>query len=127
MQLDENSAEKEMTLDEEMGKSIGKITGGIKSYLKSREPRNLRINGVGVVNEWKKLADAYFGECPNCKSMVTFELKRASHKFTYTWVPIARWNKKYYIVCPNSAFSEHGWEISAEKAREILERRKINK
>jgi len=102
--------------------------GIIRNYFKDREPRNIRINGTGAVNEWKKLADAHLGECPSCKKIVTFKLMRACYKFTHTWIPILRWHKKYYIVCPDCGESRNeGWEISAEEAKKIIEMHKKNK
>lgn len=77
----------------------------------------MRINGIGTIPSYKKITDIYSEKCPICHNTVVFKLVESAKKFTMYWIPIAKWSKKYYAVCP---ICEHGQEVSKEKAEELM-------
>lgn len=65
----------------------------------------------------KKLAYLGIAKCGNCKNWVHFNLFEVANKVSVYFVPVAKFNKKYYMVCGvcNAAI-----EISAEQKDEAL-------
>ena len=77
----------------------------------------MRINGIGTIPSYKKITNIYSKDCSICHNNVVFELVEVAKKFTMYWIPMAKWNKKYYINCP---ICEHGKEISEQEAQELI-------
>ena len=75
-----------------------------------------RINGIGKVPDFKKISDVYFGECETCKKMVVLELICQSKKFTVYWIPVAKWQKEFFIFCPKC---DSGIKVSVERVEEL--------
>lgn len=56
-------------------------------------------------------------ECPSCHSVGGMTLYENSFRPTVMFVPVAKFNVKYYIFCQ---FCERGGEVDKEKARAII-------
>jgi len=65
----------------------------------------------------KKLADIGFNKCPNCKNYSWFYLCELSSKVKVYFVPVAKFNKKYYMVC---SVCSAGLELTSKEKDEIL-------
>ena len=76
------------------------------------------VNGIGTTKGLKKINDTYFGKCPACHEMVIFALVQTAKKFKMYWIPVATWDKQYYIVCPKC---DHWYGTSDEQINKIKE------
>ena len=47
----------------------------------------------------KKVCDASINECSNCKDISTFEIRTMEKTAGMFFVSMAKWDKKYYLVC----------------------------
>lgn len=75
----------------------------------------LIIGGWGKKSE--KVADAGINKCKNCNNRSLFEVRTLSNTVSAFFVPVAKWNKRYYLVCLTC---EAGFEIPEESAKELL-------
>lgn len=66
----------------------------------------------------KKIADLGLKECENCHNIVGFELREVSKTAKLYFVPIAKWEKKYFIVCP---ICEAGYEVNEFKKNKVIQ------
>lgn len=81
----------------------------------------MRINGIGTIDDSKKIADIYSAKCSHCNNTVTFELLQHVKKFTMYWIPVTSWHKQFYTICP---ICGHGQKISVEEA-ELLKQQHL--
>jgi len=62
------------------------------------------MSGLPVVFGWGKKGKfiGYVGidKCPNCKNYVHFSIYEYSNRVNIYFVPIVKFNKKNYLVCP---------------------------
>jgi hypothetical protein len=66
----------------------------------------------------KSLGDGFIATCRHCSNTRPFSVVETSRKITLYWLPVAKWNKQYYYICP---VCSHGFEIpSKELAQRIL-------
>ena len=65
----------------------------------------------------KAIAYAGIAKCENCKNYGHYYLVEASKKASVLFVPIAKWSKKYYLVC---SICEVGFEVTESEKQEIL-------
>lgn len=58
-------------------------------------------------------------ECENCHNENHFQVRESSKKATLYFIPVAKWDKHYWLVCP---ICQYGVELdSIEQARAIIE------
>lgn len=74
------------------------------------------IAGWGKDN--KKIAEAGIRRCDNCNNYTTWEIYKTSKKTTLYFIPIAKWKKKYFLVCTTCNAS---YELKKSKKDEFLE------
>lgn len=71
--------------------------------------------GLPVVFGWGKKGKVigYVGidKCPNCKQYVHFSIYEYSNRINVYFVPVAKFNKKHYLVCP---VCEAAYELTGE-------------
>lgn len=77
----------------------------------------MRINGIGIIPSYKKIIDVHSEKCLVCHNTVVFKLVETARKFTMYWIPVAKWSKKYYLICP---ICEHGREVSKDSAEKLI-------
>ena len=65
----------------------------------------------------KKLADAGLYKCENCNNITTFELKELANYASAYFIKIAKWKKKYYLIC---SICDAGYELTEDAKNEIL-------
>lgn len=66
----------------------------------------------------KRLGDGFFLTCTNCHNANAFSVVEASKKITVYWLPVAKWDKTYFHICP---VCSNGVQIpSRELAQRIL-------
>lgn len=62
------------------------------------------MSGIPVLFGWGKKGKpiGYVGidKCPNCKNYVHFSIYEYSNRINVYFVPVVKFNKKYYLVCP---------------------------
>ena len=66
----------------------------------------------------KKIADAGLLTCKHCHNTSLFELRELSKALSLYFVPIAKWNKKTYLVC---SICDMGYELSENDTRKLLQ------
>ena len=66
----------------------------------------------------KKLADAGIMRCKNCNNYSTFEIRELTKNINLYFIPIAKWNKRTFLVCTTC---EAGYELTKEGQEEILQ------
>lgn len=93
--------------------------------------------GLPVIFGWGKKGKfiGYVGidKCPNCKHYVHFSIYEYSNRINIYFVPVAKFNKKEYLVCPvcdaayeltgnlkNYYFSEMFSSMDSETTQEIF-------
>ena len=78
--------------------------------------------GLPVIFGWGKKGTAigYLGidKCPNCKNYVHFSIYEYSNRVNIYFVPVAKFNKKQYLVCP---VCEAAWQLEGNTKEEFLE------
>lgn len=71
--------------------------------------------GLPIIFGWGKKGKpiGYVGidKCPNCKNYVHFSIYEYSNRVNLYFVPVAKFNKKSYLVCP---VCEAGYELDGE-------------
>lgn len=74
------------------------------------------IGIFGVENKEKEIKDINNVTCKNCGRMTVYKLVKSYNEFHFFFIPIIKWNTKYYVIarCCNSVY-----EIPAEKGRKI--------
>ena len=79
--------------------------------------------GVPVFFGWGKKGKVvgYIGidKCPNCKNYVHFQLYEYANNVNLYFVPVAKWNKKIYLVCSQC---EAAWELKDDLKEEMLDK-----
>lgn len=75
-----------------------------------------------IIGGWgeksKKIADAGIIKCRNCKNNATFEVRDLVKSASLFFVPVAKWDKKTYLVC---TICTAGYEISEEDKNKLLQ------
>ena len=71
---------------------------------------------VGYRKGGKKTAYGGIHECQNCKNITNFHLMESSFKPTVMFIPVAKFNVKYYLIC---SLCERGYELEKEKYNEL--------
>ena len=66
----------------------------------------------------KKIADAGLLKCKNCNNTAAFEVRELASTASLFFVPVAKWNKKTYLVCP---ICEAGYELSEDDTKKLLQ------
>ncbi len=66
----------------------------------------------------KKIADAGLLKCKNCNNTVAFEVRELAKTASLFFVPVAKWSKKTYLVCP---ICEAGYELSENDTKKLLQ------
>ena len=66
----------------------------------------------------KKLGQGYTLTCPNCHNTRAWQVVKTGQKVSLFFVPVAKWNTKYVMVCP---ICSAALELqSKEQAQQIL-------
>lgn len=66
----------------------------------------------------KQLGDGFIHTCSQCRNRRQASVVETSKKITLYWLPIAKWSKQYYYICP---VCSHGFKIpTIELAQQIL-------
>ena len=73
---------------------------------------------IGWGKKSKKVADIGLMKCKNCHNIVGFELRELSKKVSLYFVPVAKWAKEYYMVCP---VCDAGYKIEKEDKNKLIE------
>jgi len=55
---------------------------------------------VGWGDKLKILGEAYLSPCANCNNEVVWQVVETSKKMSLYFVPLAKWNKQYFLMCP---------------------------
>lgn len=66
----------------------------------------------------KKLADAGIMKCKNCNNYSAFEIRELAKNINLYFIPIAKWDKRTFLVCP---ICEAGYELTKEGREKILQ------
>lgn len=72
---------------------------------------------IGWAKDAKELAYAGIEKCPNCKNWAHFTVYEFAKKVSVFFVKVARFSKKYYLVCN---VCQAGAEISPREKDEFL-------
>lgn len=72
----------------------------------------------GWGRESVKISDAGILKCNNCKNYTTFEIRATARKVSLYFIPVAKWDRKYYLVCITC---QYGFEIDEKSKNDILE------
>lgn len=72
---------------------------------------------VGWGKNAKHEADLGIMKCSNCSNYAPFVLITTKRKATLYFIPVAKWDKKYYMMC---GVCEAGLEMDEEKAQELI-------
>ena len=66
----------------------------------------------------KRLGDGFFATCTNCHNTLQFVIVEASKKITVYWLPVVKWDRQYFCICP---ICSHGLQLpSKELAQRIV-------
>ncbi|MGB4737020.1 MAG: zinc-ribbon domain-containing protein [Fuerstiella sp.] len=66
----------------------------------------------------KQLGTGFVTTCDNCNNTNPFVVVESSKKITVYWIPVAKWSKHYFYVCP---ICSHGFAVpTKELAQRIL-------
>lgn len=65
----------------------------------------------------KTLCNAGIEKCPKCKNWSVFEVVEASKKITVFLIPVAKYSRQIYLMCPTC---EWGAELTDSAARELV-------
>jgi ribosomal protein L40E len=63
----------------------------------------------GSGQQFRRIADVGIIKCRNCNNYSTFEIRELAKKFELYFIPVARWDKRYYLVC-NACEAAYGLE-----------------
>lgn len=78
--------------------------------------------GFLVVYGWgkkgKKIGYIGIDKCPNCKNYTHLYLYEYANNVNLYFVPIVKWNKKIYVVCP---ICDSGYELNEEMKKYFIE------
>jgi transcription elongation factor Elf1 len=55
---------------------------------------------VGWGGKQKKLGETFLIACPNCNNDTVWQVIETSKRITLYFVPVAKWAKEYFLVCP---------------------------
>ena len=82
--------------------------------------------GIPILFGWGKKAKevGYIGiqKCHNCKNYAHFKLYELANNVNLYFVPVAKWNKKLYLVC---SVCEAAYELDDE-SKEIFVEKSLN-
>lgn len=67
---------------------------------------------VGYTKGGKKTAYAGLYECENCNNITHFHLIESSFKPTVMFIPVAKFDLKYYVIC---SLCERGYQLDKDK------------
>jgi hypothetical protein len=66
----------------------------------------------------KQLGTGFITTCENCHNTNPFTVVETAKKITVYWIPVAKWSKQYFYVCP---VCSHGFLVpTKELAQRIL-------
>jgi len=75
-----------------------------------------------IIGGWgkksKKVADAGLLKCKNCNNTAAFEVRELANTASLYFIPVAKWNKKTYLVCP---ICEAGYELSEDDTKKLMQ------
>jgi len=71
----------------------------------------------GWGKESSKICDAGIMKCDNCNNYSTFEVRELARKASLYFVPVAKWDRKYYLVCYTC---QYGYELNIETKNKIF-------
>lgn len=71
----------------------------------------------GWGNRSKKLADAGYLTCGHCNNVSWFTIIYLASEFNLYYIPVARWNRRYYMVC---GICSAGYEIDNQKIKDVI-------
>ncbi len=74
------------------------------------------IGGWG--KKTKKIADAGLIKCKNCNNTAAFEIRELANTASAFFIPVAKWNKKNYLICP---ICTAGYELSDDDKNKLLQ------
>jgi len=72
----------------------------------------------GWGQESTKVCDAGVIKCDHCNNYATFEIRELARKATLYFIPVAKWDRKYYLVC---SICQYGLELNMETKNKIFE------
>jgi hypothetical protein len=81
------------------------------------EPKGVGIMIVGWGRESKQLAYLGIRKCPNCKNYSNHHMYLTQRKVTAYFIPVAKFNKKYFYAC---AICQAGYEIEESSKDDFL-------
>ena len=73
---------------------------------------------LGWGKESTKVCDAGIMKCDHCNNYVTFEIKELARKASLYFIPVAKWDRKYYLVCNTC---QYGYELNMETKNKIFQ------
>ena len=78
--------------------------------------------GIPIIFGWGKKGKqvGYIGidKCPNCRNYTHLFLYEYANNINIYFVPVAKFNKKLYLVCSTC---DAAWELTEELKKEMLE------
>jgi len=78
---------------------------------------------VGWGDKLKILGEAYLIPCSNCNNKVVWQVVETSKKVSLYFVPLAKWKKQYFLMCPvcNDAIKLKDKKEAQDLLLEVLE------
>lgn len=73
---------------------------------------------LGWGQESTKVCDAGIMKCDHCNNYATSEIREIARKTSLYFIPVAKWDRKYYLVCD---ICQHGLELNLETKNKILQ------
>ena len=73
---------------------------------------------LGWGQDSTKVCDAGIMKCDNCNNYSTFEIRELSRKASLYFIPVAKWDRKYYLVCDTC---QYGYELNIETKNKIFQ------
>jgi len=74
---------------------------------------------AGLGSNVKRIGNAGFQKCPNCNNWKPQGVYEISKQATAFFVPIAKWSKEYYVICP---ICQAGLPVKEGKLNELLQK-----
>ncbi|HED38013.1 MAG TPA: zinc-ribbon domain-containing protein [Ignavibacteria bacterium] len=75
-----------------------------------------------IIGGWgkksKKVADAGLLRCKNCNNTAAFEIRELASTASLYFIPVAKWNKKTYLVCP---ICKAGYELPEDDVKKLMQ------
>jgi transcription elongation factor Elf1 len=73
---------------------------------------------LGWGQDSTKVCDAGIMKCDNCNNYATFEIKELARNASLYFITVAKWDRKYYLVCDTC---QYGYELNVETKNKIFQ------